>query len=159
MKTLIVYATKYGTAESCAKKLREKLNTEVELKNLKQEKNIDLSDYDKVIIGSSVYMGQIRKEAKKFCQENLEELKTKENAFYISCMREGEDAENQIEVNYPKELLEKAVFSSVFGGAFNFEKMNFLEKMIIKKIAGTDQSEENILEDNIAEFAKKLNAS
>ena len=77
MKTLIVYATKYGSTEKCAKLLSGKLSSEVKLCNLKLEKNIDLSKYDKVIIGTSVYMGRVRKEINEFFISNSNELITK----------------------------------------------------------------------------------
>lgn len=66
MKTLIAYATKYGTTEKCANILAQKLSSEAELVNLKKARTIDLNQYDSVIIGGSVMMGRIRKEVKEF---------------------------------------------------------------------------------------------
>ncbi len=54
MKTLIVFGTKHGCTERCAKTLSEKFDGEVDLINLKEGKNIDISQYDKVIIGDSI---------------------------------------------------------------------------------------------------------
>ncbi|MFW6264659.1 MAG: flavodoxin domain-containing protein [Bacillota bacterium] len=159
MKTLILYATKYGAAETCAKKLKEKLSGEVELLNLKGAKNIDLATYDKVIIGSSVYIGKIRKEARNFCENNLNELQKKKIALYISCMSRGEDAEKQIANNFPSVLVENALTVDILGGAFSFKKMNFFERMVIKKIAGTDEDESNILEESINKFANIINVA
>ena len=62
MSTLIVYASKYGCTEKCVKLMSKKLNDKVDLINLKNINDIDLSKYDKVIIGGSIYIGRIQKE-------------------------------------------------------------------------------------------------
>ncbi|MFW6264963.1 MAG: flavodoxin domain-containing protein [Bacillota bacterium] len=158
MKTLVAYATKYGAAKKCAERLVGKLEGEVDLINIKEKQNININNYDKVIIGSSVYMGKIRKEARKFCDKYLEELKSKKLGLFNSCMSREEEAREQLKNSFSDELVQSAEVTGIFGGAFDFDKMNFLEKMAIKKIAGTDKSESNIREENITEFASKINA-
>ena len=157
MKTLIAYATKHGAAEGIGKRLSEKLNSEVDLINLKEIRNIGLAEYDKVIIGSSVYMGKIRKEASRFCNENSSKLKEKKTGIYICCMREGKEAEQELKDNFPDGLIDSAVALSVFGGEFNFDKMNFMEKMIVKKVAGIEETQSNISEESIDNFADLIN--
>ena len=56
MKTLILYATKYGATEACARLLAQNLEGEVQIINIKQAKDIDLRKYDRVILGSSIYV-------------------------------------------------------------------------------------------------------
>ncbi|MFW6022809.1 MAG: flavodoxin domain-containing protein [Halanaerobiaceae bacterium] len=157
MKILIVYGTKHGSAEKCAKILSERINGDVDLVNLKKKQNINLDTYDNIIIGGSIYMGKIRKEVSKFCIDNKEDLLNKRIGLYISCMQEGEEAEKELKDNYPDELYDQALATDVFGGEFNFEKMNFLERMIIKKISGDSESTSNILKDNIEKFACMIN--
>ena len=156
MKVLIAYATKYGTAEKCAKILAEKLNSEVDVIDLKSE-NIELAEYEAVIIGSSVYMGRVRKEARKFCEKRKNELQDKKLAFFLNCMGEGEKAREQIKDNLPEDLIEQAEVTGIFGGEFDFEKMNFFERIIVKKVGGIKESKSNILEDNIDNFAREIN--
>lgn len=55
MKTLILYATKYGATEACARLLAQNLEGEVQIINIKQA-DIDLRKYDRVILGSSIYV-------------------------------------------------------------------------------------------------------
>jgi len=59
MNILIAYATKYGCTEKCAAVLSEKLTGKVDLCNLKGGRASDLTQYEKVIIGGSIYMGKI----------------------------------------------------------------------------------------------------
>jgi menaquinone-dependent protoporphyrinogen oxidase len=74
MNTLIVYATKYGCAEKCAMELSKEFDGNVEVINLKENKRIDLVEYENVIIGGSVYIGKIQKEVADFINQNLKEL-------------------------------------------------------------------------------------
>lgn len=140
MNMLIVYATKYGCTEKCAVILSEKLTGKVDLCNLKMVKNIDLSKYDKVIIGGSIYIGKIQKEVSEFCAKNLDILKEKKIGLFICCMRNGKIAETQLNSSFPKELLSNAVARESFGGEFIFKKMNFMERFIVKMVTKRDKS-------------------
>ena len=134
MKTLIAYGTKYGCAEKRAKSLSEKLNGEVDLCNLKNGKAIELTEYDTVIIGGSIYAGQIRKEVKQFVSKNLKQLLGKKIGLFVCCM--GVDASAATISNvFPKELVDHATVKDGFGGEFDTAKMNFLEKTMVKVIA------------------------
>ncbi|HLC00143.1 MAG TPA: flavodoxin domain-containing protein, partial [Candidatus Bathyarchaeia archaeon] len=59
MKTLIVYATRYGatagTAEEIAKVLREE-GFDVKVVNAKEEKIKDISEYELVVVGGGLQM-------------------------------------------------------------------------------------------------------
>ena len=74
MNTLIVYSSKYGCTEKCAKLIKEKLNEEVDLVNLKNVKDIDIYKYNKVIIGGSIYIGKIQKSVTEFCTKYIDQL-------------------------------------------------------------------------------------
>lgn len=71
MNTLIVYATKYGCAEKCAMELSKEFDGNVEVINLKENKRIDLVEYENVIIGGSVYIRKIQKRSSGFYQSKL----------------------------------------------------------------------------------------
>lgn len=167
MNTLIAYATKYGSSEKCAKILLQNLAGNVDLCNLKIVNDLDLSKYDNIIIGSSIYIGQIRKEAKEFCANRLNELKNKRIGLYICCMREGEEALAQMKNAFPKELFDNAVAKEHFGGEFSFNKMNFLEKLVVKMVSKKNKNKEpldtkknisNLSEDKIKKFAQVMNS-
>ncbi|MEC9488334.1 MAG: flavodoxin domain-containing protein [Halanaerobium sp.] len=156
MKTLLAYATKYGFAERCAGMLAEQLAGQVDLYNLQNRRELNLVDYDKIIIGGSVYMGKIRKEVSQFCADNLPGLLEKKVGLFICGMRE-EEAEQEIRDNFPAELHDKAAARGFFGGEFIFDRMNFMEKIIVKKVAKTSQDISEAREKNIAEFARIMN--
>lgn len=131
MKTLIAYTTKYGATAKCVEMLERKLKGAVDVVDLQKSKALDLTQYDKIIIGGSIYAGSIQKQVTDFCNQNLALLQTKKIALFISCMSEPA-APAQIQKSFPQELLDIAVFKGSLGGEFNFSKMNFIEKMIIK---------------------------
>lgn len=157
MSTLIAYATKYGCTEKCASMLAKKLTGKVDLLNLKEGKSLDLSHYDKVIIGGSVYIGKIQKEAAEFCTKNLDELKNKKIGLFICGMQEKDAIDTELNASFPEELLSIASAKGYFGGEFIFKKLNFFERLVVKKISKIDKDISNILTENIDNFAKLMN--
>ena len=152
MSTLIVYATKYGFTKTCAESLAKKLGENVDIYDLNSNLP-DLKKYDKVIIGGSIYAGKIRKTVMRFCTDNLNTLKEKKLGLFICGMAKEEDAQKQLESSFPQDLLAVCAAKGFFGGECNYEKMNFLEKFIMKKITGSKQSQSKVAEDNITRFA------
>jgi menaquinone-dependent protoporphyrinogen oxidase len=157
MKTLIVYTTSHGCTEKCAQMLQQHLNaSDTTLINLKKSHLENLDPYEIILIGGSIHAGRIQKKIKSFCQQNLDLLKSKKVGLFLCCMEEGDKAQQQFQTAYPAELISHAAVTSIFGGEFNFEKMNFIEKFMIKKIAKIDKSISKINEATIEEFIKKL---
>ena len=169
MKTLIIYASQHGTTEQCAVKLSEKLDGEVEVHNIKEEGNIDLTQYDRVIIGGSIYGGKIQKEIVEFCSQKLSVLKEKKIGLFICCMSKN-DAEKQIKLSFPQELLTHAAAKQGFGGEFKFKELSFVEKTIAKVVSKMLVKNDNRLinldskcgislidEENIVKFAQLIN--
>lgn len=156
MNTLVAYATKYGCTQKCAQELSKRLKDNVELVNLKEKSNVDLSKYDRVIIGGSIYIGKVQKEVTDFCSSNLDELLKKEIGLFI-CGMDMNMLEKQTNEIFPEELLKIAKTVKHFGGEFTFKKMNFMEKFIIKKITKVTSDKSNINYDNINKFAMDIN--
>jgi len=152
----IVYGTKYGCAEKCAKALTERLEEKADLYNLTKGQTPDLKRYDEVIIGGSIYIGKIQKEVTNFCTSNLETLKSKKVGLFICGMQET-NRDEEIRSSFPADLLKTAVAKEFFGGEFIFKKMNMMERFIVKKIAKTNQDVSNIVEANIEKLAKTMN--
>jgi menaquinone-dependent protoporphyrinogen oxidase len=172
MKFLILFASKYGAAEKCANLLSEKLNGNVTIINLKENKNINLSDYDKIIVGASIYAGSIQAEVKDFCAANSNLLLSKPFALFLSCMSDGEEEiKSYVERSFSNELINHSTVIDSLGYGFNFSKMNFFEKLIIKMVVKSKnkKGESDIKLDGktnfsaisnkkISEFANKLNS-
>ncbi len=158
-KTVIIYQSRAGTTEKAARILSEKINGDTTLINLKKDKNPPLDDYPRVIIGGSIRASMIQSGIKKYIEKNMDILKTKDVGLFLCCMEEGDNAEKQFNESYPEELRNMAKAKGLFGGEFDFNKLNFLEKGIIKKVAGITESVSNIKHEAIDAFASKLNKS
>lgn len=154
VNNVILYATKHGTTEKCAKLLEKKLSGKTVLINLKDSRKIDLSAYDNVIIGGAIYMGKVQKEVTGFCKENSKLLLNKKLGIFICGM--SDDIEKEFTASYPKEILERAEAKECFGGEFIFENMSFFERFIIKKIAKTDSNISKLSEESINRFVEKM---
>lgn len=134
MNTLIIYASKHGTAEKCASELSQRLNGRVDLYNIKSGKVPELSQYERIIIGGSIYVGKVQKEINEFCINNLSLLKQKKLGLFLCCMNKKE-YEVQLKNAFPQELIDKAASVGNFGGEFRFKEMNFLERAAIKMVS------------------------
>lgn len=159
MRTAIVYASSHGTTERVAQKIQQGLgeNT-VQLFNLKKHKKFDLSGYEQVILGGSIHAGSVQKQMQKFVDNHRPELLEKRLGLYLCCMDEDR-AQEQFNNAYPEVLRSQAISQKVMGGEFRFDRMNFIEKAMIKKIAGVDQSVSKINEDKIREMISEMQTS
>lgn len=156
MNTIIAYSTKYGCTEKCVMLLSKKLTGIVELYNLGDKKDIDLSQYDKVIIGGSIYAGKIRKEVSEFCSKNINALKEKKIGLFV-CGMLIEKADIELNDSFPQELLSNATAKDFFGGEFIFKKMNLIDRLIVNKVTKINKDTLSILEDKITGFAYLMN--
>lgn len=156
MKTLIVYTSSHGCTEKAVKELSQKLSGEVTSMDLKHHPSPPLSEFDRVIIGGSIHASQIQKRIRNFCSTNLEQLKSKEIGLFICCMYEAETAREEISNAFPEELHQMAKTEAIFGGEYNFEKMNFVEKLLVKKIAKVRESVSTLDHDSIDRFANRM---
>ncbi len=87
----MAYATRYGatteTAKVIAEVLRDNYNLEVDLVDIKQNKNVDLTDYENIILGVSYAKFNWAKEGKKFLKQN--DFEGKKLFVFISSGRAG----------------------------------------------------------------------
>lgn len=156
MKTLIAYATQHGCTQKISEQMKDYLGGEVTLVNLRNDSVPSLKIFDRIIIGGSIHAGQIQKRVKEFCNANLAELERKELGLFICCMEDGETAQKQLQNAYPEELFLSAKASAYFGGAFDFRRMNFIEKMIVKKVAHVKQSTSKVDFEAVRNFSKRM---
>lgn len=159
MKTLLAYASKHGTTRKAAESLAEQLQGEVVIVNLEDKsarKNLKIKDFERIIIGGSIYIGNIQKSVKNFCQKKLEVLLQADQLGIFICCGEEKKALEQLENAFPEEILQKASAKGFFGHEFDLEKINFVSRAILKKAAGVEKSESKINYDNIRQFAEEL---
>ena len=156
MKTLIVYASKYGCTEDCANLLMKKLTGDITLVDInKAPKQLDVNVYDTIIIGGSVYVGKVSKTLRAFCESNLDALLEKRVGVFL-CSALADQFNDTLKNNFPASLLENAKAVKLFGSEARLEKMRFLDKMLIKAVTKGDFSGFRISNDCIDEFALEI---
>ncbi len=157
MNTLITYCSTHGFTEKVASEIKSFIGENVTLCNLKKEPSPDIRSFDRIIIGGSIHAGQIQKKVRQFCKSNHEALLKTEIGLFICCMEEGEKAYEELEHVYPKDLIQHAKVTACLGGEFNFEKMNFLEKFIVRKAAKVNKSTSKRDYEAIRNFSTRMN--
>lgn len=135
MKTAIIYASTYGSTQKVAEALHSTIKNS-DIFNVKKE-NPNLSSYDSVILGSSIYIGQIDKQLKNFIQKNMEVLKHKKLGIYFCCGFE-DNIQTYLDSNFDKELVKDAVVTTM-GGEMDVSKMSFAHKMITRMVQKSEQ--------------------
>lgn len=168
MKILIVYATKTGSTETCAKMLENDLSgQDVKLIDLTQRgdnSKLDPAEYDCVVIGAPVRMGKIHKKMRDFISENREGLVKSRLMCYYCCGFAGE-LDNYEETIYPKDITEHAECVTCFGGELRLDRQKGFDKIIVRMmrssiLGGGDNGDERkdiaiptLAEPNIHHFA------
>lgn len=156
MNFLIIYMSHHGTTEKVARQLKEKLGEKkTTVINLAKEVVPDLVQFDTIIIGGSIHMGQIQKQVRKFCNENKDILLKKRLGLFL-CFMNKEQGRDEFETAFPKELREHSSANGLFGGDLLFDKMNFAEKFITRTVSGVKESVSAIDEDAVRIFEEVM---
>ncbi|MBN1886018.1 MAG: flavodoxin domain-containing protein [Candidatus Krumholzibacteriota bacterium] len=158
MRTLIVYMTAHGCAEKAARLLAGELGAETVIADLKRGKAVDPDGYDAVVVGSSIHAGKVQKGIRKYCERHREALLGVRLGLFVCHMQEGEEARSQFEAAYPEGLRRHASAAGLFGGEFDFSKMNFLQRGIVRKIAKIEKSVSRFDEAAVRDFAATMKA-
>ena len=156
MKTAIIYATHHGTTETVAKQILNQLHPQaVELINLSHNKQPDLAGYDRIILGSSIHAGKNQAAMQNFCKKNMPELLQKQVGLFLCCLNEKE-FEHSLDLAYPEILRNHALDIQLMGGEYKLDKMNFIERLLVRKIAGVSESKSMINYTGLNSFVSKL---
>ena len=152
MKTLILYASKYGAAKEIAQRIAQKMDDAV-IYDLKQGNIPPIADFDCIILGSSIYAGSMRKEAKAFVAKNAEALGKKTLGLFLTGLSENS---SYFEKNFSQSFLAKAKATKFLEGIFDPQKVNAIERFIMKAVAKQNVYVNRISEDAIDQFVSSI---
>ncbi|KPI52430.1 flavodoxin [Clostridioides difficile] len=157
MNTIIIYSSKYGCTKDCANILKNKLSDNITIVDINDSNpKIELSKFDTIIIGSSIYVGSVSKKIRILCNDNIELLNKKRVGVFLCCGF-SEQADKYLKSNFPASLLENANAIGVFGSEARLEKMKFLDKLIMKSVSKGNYDSFKISQDSIDDFLRNLN--
>ena len=140
-KFLIIYSTTDGHTKIICERIKNFLTDGnlVELLSLEDSKKVDLSNFEKIIIGASIRYGKHSKELYKFINLNKNILDQKKSAFFSVNVVARKPEKNTAETNpYINKFLKISKWKpnkiSVFAGKVDYPNYNFFDKYIIKFI-------------------------
>ncbi len=138
---LIIYSSIDGHTKTICKRITNFLNdgNSVELVSLENAKKINLSNFEKIIIGASIRYGKHSKELYKFIKLNKNILDQKQSAFFSVNVVARKPEKNTAETNpYINKFLKISKWKPnkirVFAGRVDYPNYNFFDKYIIKFI-------------------------
>lgn len=138
MKTLIIYSTKYGTTQRYANMMKEHASSDVICLNVEDVSADTLHPYETIVLGSSIYIGSIRKDMKKFCEEFEDILLNKQLYLFINGMRSGDELAEELATAYPEKLRQHALNQIALGGHVTVNKLKFMDKKIMQMASKED---------------------
>lgn len=156
MRTLIIYSSKYGFTEECVDYLKEGIKCEVAIKDIRLNKQIDLTGYDWIIMGSSVYIGKISKKMKAFAERNIDKLLKRNIALFVCCTTPN-DVDKYLSEGFSTKIYEASKYNANFGGKLQRDKLNFFERKITDMISKKEMKPQEILYKNMDSLIEFIN--
>lgn len=140
-QVLVAFATKYGGTKEIAEKIGQVLRQAgLQADVLPARREIDLTKYAAVVLGSAVYIGGWRKEAVKFLHANEKKLSERQ-IWLFSSGPTGLGLVEELAQGwcFPKGLQPIAdriqpVSIVVFHGVVNEQKLNPIERWMLKNV-------------------------
>lgn len=141
VQVLVAYATKYGATAEIAEKIGQVLREAgLHVDVLPVDRVSDLTPYKAVVLGSAVYVGQWRKEAATFLEDNEKELAERPVWLFSSGPTgEGDPVQLMKGFRFPETLQPIADRIqprdiAFFHGALDMKELSLAEKLVIKGI-------------------------
>lgn len=145
MKTLVLYATKYGATKAAAEKIAEKMPGEALAVNV-SDQIVDANAYDAIILGTPIYVGKPRKEMKLFVEKNMPTLLQKKIGLFMCCLQDENDSvSRQLQIAFPKELRDHASALAALGGVLDKQRLNKFDGLIMRVVSANLPPHEGIL--------------
>ncbi len=157
MKTLIVYATKYGSTVDCAARLRDKLAGGAELHNLKTSPDVPIDSYDTIVVASPVYAGRLLKPVYPFFERYRAKLLEKPLGIFLCCGTDRLKPEKALRANIDEAFVEHAKVLGQFGGEFRKKGMSLPDRLMLwLAFLKTGLPHPDFKPEEIDKFAKRL---
>jgi menaquinone-dependent protoporphyrinogen oxidase len=139
VQVLVAYATKYGATAEIAEKIGEVLrDAGLSADVLPADRVSDLSRYNAVVLCSGVYVGQWRKEAARFLEDNEKELAARPVWLFSSGPTgEGDAVELMKGWRFPQQAVADRIQPrdiAIFHGLLDSKKLSLPDKLMIRAV-------------------------
>ena len=139
--SLIIYSSTDGHTKTICKSITNFLNDGklAKITSLEEATNIDLTEFNKIIIGASIRYGKHSKQLYKFIELNKDILDQKQSIFFSVNVVARKPEKNTPDTNpYIKKFLKISKWRpkkiGVFAGKVDYPNYGFFDKYVIKLI-------------------------
>ena len=139
--SLIIYSSTDGHTKSICKKIVDSFSNQdfVKIISLSEVEKIDLSKFNKIVIGASIRYGKHSKELYKFIELNKDILNNKKSIFFSVNVVARKPEKSEPNTNpYIKKFLKISQWQpkkiGVFAGKVDYPNYRFFDKYAIKLI-------------------------
>ena len=167
---LVIYSSTDGHTKKICERIKNLINNGnlVELFSLEEAKQIELSNFENIVIGASIRYGKHSRQLYNFIKSNKNILDQKKCAFFSVNVVARKPEKNTAETNpYINKFLKISKWKpnkiAVFAGKVDYPSYNLIDKYIIKFImfitkgpTDTSQSYEFTDWSKVEDFAKEL---
>lgn len=170
-KAVLLYSSREGQTRKIMAHIESELKGfSCETIDLNDVKEIDLSKYDRIVIGASIRYGHLNKVLYQFIARNLQQLIANQAAFFcvnLTARKEDQGKDTPEGSAYIKKFLKKSPWHpeliGVFAGALYYPRYNFFDKTMIRFIMSMTGGETDTTKeveytnwDKVSLFAKKV---
>ena len=156
MNILIIYASHGGVTKRCVDMLKGHLDEHhsVTLVNAREDELPSPEDYDVVVVGSSIRLGNMERRIRKYARVNMEKLKDMPFAVFFCCGRTKRFQE-YVETQMPRKLVPSLGYH-LFGGELKPERVKGFDKLFVmgmrSAIKSQDFEEDDTNHDDLPEI-------
>lgn len=149
MKALILYSSRDGQTRSIASYIASKLqDRRCDVIDLLQAENIDLSQYQQVMIGASIRYGHFNPVLDKFVRRYADRLNHMPSAFFAVNLTARKPEKRSPQTNaYTRKFLLASPWQpklcAVFAGALRYPRYRWFDRLIIQFIMRMTGGETN----------------
>lgn len=141
-KALFLYSSREGQTKKILNYIKEEMTEfDCEVQDLHTIGEVDLAQYDKVLIGASIRYGHLNKKLYQFIERNLVQLQSNKVAFFcvnLTARKENQGKDTPEGSAYIKTFLKKSPWQppliGVFAGALYYPRYNFFDRTMIRFI-------------------------
>ena len=141
MSCLLIYSSTDGQTKKICDVIKENLPNKnpIQICTVDEAINLDINNYDQIILGASIRYGNYKSNLFKFIKNNIEILDKKNNAFFSVNVVARKNEKNTPSTNpYIKKFLKKTNWRpkkiEVFAGKVDYPNYNFFNKLVIRFI-------------------------
>lgn len=141
-RILIVYSTTDGHTLEICRRLQQVIEQQahsVKLVSLDDEPHVNLTPFDKVVVGASIRYGKHKPEVYEFINKNKPKLESRPNAFFsVNAVARKPDKSRPDTNPYLSKFLRQITWKpgklAVFAGKIDYRKYSFWDRLIIRFI-------------------------